>query len=602
MDPQHILDYWFPNDDYNEFWFDTTPDEHIKITFSCYYSHRELNTFFDTNDGKLALIILYDQMTRNIHRGTDRMYENDGKALAIAKDLVCLDKEFALNRRIFILMPFRHSLISDNLDFVMTKISEYESEFENNKILRIFKKATLQNYTRLTDRIILSDYNISNLCYNRFNDVIDNDCVDYTHSKSTNISSKKLFDTLKKFVIDRNIKNIGISLSGGVDSMVIAHGYKLLKSSEIIDDVYAIHLEYNNRVESLEETELIQSFCFNNNIPLYIRRIHHMTRELTEREFYESETKKIRFNTYKWLIEKHNISGFVLGHHKDDLSENVFMNIIQGKDILELLMMTEDSVIDGVHLFRPALTHHKSDIFEIAKVDQIPYLKNTTPSWSCRGVYREQLLPIITSQWGNNNLLMLGKQSEQWCNVVDKMILQPLYEKITRHKNGTKIIINDTNLPFVIWTKIFLKIFHGMEYHMITKKNLEFAISLIMKNNNPIKLSFSNGTIGIWNNGELFVFSNKFNTAKCIEHDVCISPCDRKKNNKISFDDILHGQIVYYENCSSIEDIKSVSKFCDLDYISKLYTKVSLMRDILPKYSSGVCVNTENSFIITISC
>ena len=62
-------------------------------------------------DGSLALILLLDQMTRNIHRGTPLSFAGDEMALAIA--LRAIDKGFLEDgkgpRNLFMLMPLMHS-------------------------------------------------------------------------------------------------------------------------------------------------------------------------------------------------------------------------------------------------------------------------------------------------------------------------------------------------------------------------------------------------------------------------------------------------------------------------------------------------------------
>ena len=61
--------------------------------------------------GKLALILLVDQMARNVHRGTARMYAGDARAVRLARGLLdsgALD-ELEPMHRYFVFMPFMHS-------------------------------------------------------------------------------------------------------------------------------------------------------------------------------------------------------------------------------------------------------------------------------------------------------------------------------------------------------------------------------------------------------------------------------------------------------------------------------------------------------------
>jgi uncharacterized protein (DUF924 family) len=64
-----------------------------------------------TAEGGLALVILLDQIPRNIHRGTPAAFSGDGKALTIAKAAIAagLDAATPPDRRNFFYLPFMHS-------------------------------------------------------------------------------------------------------------------------------------------------------------------------------------------------------------------------------------------------------------------------------------------------------------------------------------------------------------------------------------------------------------------------------------------------------------------------------------------------------------
>jgi len=61
--------------------------------------------------GRLALIILFDQFSRNIFRGSSRMFENDPLALDLTLRSVQeeVDKKLLLIQRMFLYMPLMHS-------------------------------------------------------------------------------------------------------------------------------------------------------------------------------------------------------------------------------------------------------------------------------------------------------------------------------------------------------------------------------------------------------------------------------------------------------------------------------------------------------------
>jgi uncharacterized protein (DUF924 family) len=63
-----ILEYWFPNEKYQSFWFDGSPDEYIKNTYLELLAEEETgkHDYLQDNHHIVARIVLLDQFTRNI--------------------------------------------------------------------------------------------------------------------------------------------------------------------------------------------------------------------------------------------------------------------------------------------------------------------------------------------------------------------------------------------------------------------------------------------------------------------------------------------------------------------------------------------------------
>jgi len=318
------------------------------------------------------------------------------------------------------------------------------------------------------------------------------------------IRANSLFLTISSFFSKIKNKNIGISLSGGVDSMVILFLLSLIRDFGHINSVVAVHIEYSDDEYTKRETDMMGEFCDIIAVPLIIRTISCMSRDEINRDFYEAETRKARFHTYRCVAERYNLSGFCLGHHRGDLSENVMMNVLNGRDILDLSVMEKDATQHNVRLFRPLLDRKKSEIFEIARKYHIPYLKDTTPDWSCRGVFRRKMVPVMEDQWGDQvleRLIDLGRQSNEWNQVVETFVLGPIKKGIVFNKDENKITIpiqpDSHQLPKVIWMRIFLHVFHTVGKKMISRKNIEYFHSTFrIHHHNHHQFNFSNGCVG----------------------------------------------------------------------------------------------------------
>lgn len=72
---------------------------------------RKLDAWMDTAEGALALVLLLDQIPRNIFRGTAHAYATDPLARAFASRAIDagFDKQVDAELRFFFYLPFEHS-------------------------------------------------------------------------------------------------------------------------------------------------------------------------------------------------------------------------------------------------------------------------------------------------------------------------------------------------------------------------------------------------------------------------------------------------------------------------------------------------------------
>lgn len=83
-----------------------------------------------TAAGRLALILLLDQFARNIHRGTPKAFEKDGRARYLMRDGMSrlMDLELAPIERCFFYMPLQHSEFLDDQEASVARYSQLATE------------------------------------------------------------------------------------------------------------------------------------------------------------------------------------------------------------------------------------------------------------------------------------------------------------------------------------------------------------------------------------------------------------------------------------------------------------------------------------------
>ncbi len=117
-----ILEFWFGSgsdadlEHRQPLWFSKDPafDQLIRERFLADYEKAAAGALDDWKKeprGCLALILLLDQFSRNMFRGTPRAFATDPQALALAKEAVAnaFDRVLRAIERAFVYLPFEHS-------------------------------------------------------------------------------------------------------------------------------------------------------------------------------------------------------------------------------------------------------------------------------------------------------------------------------------------------------------------------------------------------------------------------------------------------------------------------------------------------------------
>jgi uncharacterized protein (DUF924 family) len=110
-----VLRFWFDEIEQSH-WFrkDAAFDKQLEERFGALLEQAKagkLDGWHESAAGSLALIIVLDQFSRNIHRDSGRAFEADGKALQLALEGIerGFDKNLSLEQRSFYYLPLRHS-------------------------------------------------------------------------------------------------------------------------------------------------------------------------------------------------------------------------------------------------------------------------------------------------------------------------------------------------------------------------------------------------------------------------------------------------------------------------------------------------------------
>lgn len=113
--PAEILAFWF-GERARPLWFekDAAFDAEIRAGFGAAHGEAaagRLAAWEAAPDSALALVVLLDQFSRNIHRDTPKAFACDGAARGVATRAIArgFERHLDFDQRLFLYLPFEHS-------------------------------------------------------------------------------------------------------------------------------------------------------------------------------------------------------------------------------------------------------------------------------------------------------------------------------------------------------------------------------------------------------------------------------------------------------------------------------------------------------------
>jgi tRNA(Ile)-lysidine synthetase-like protein len=443
-----IIDFWKANRTY---WI-TPPSKQKEVDTLI---TKQFIDYDWTDENLIGKIIYLDQFTRHFQRLgriTEARVETERiLSIDIIKHNINSLKDFDEVEIIFAMMPFKHlkqyDFIFDYLHNQWLPTDKKIIDFPDLQKFYIdtYKKAFTLDTVRknLITEHSLEPYDASLIC-------------DYYPNKYNNSSwsldaaaDNKLLPLLKPQ------RKVMVSLSGGVDSMVML---SLLKYNGT--DVSAVHIVYGNRKESEHEYRLLAEFCDLIGVPLFVYRIKWLRRGEIDRQFYEDMTRDLRFATYHAAADGEPC--VMMGHIKDDVVENIWTNIAHCHHLGNLKKMEAEEVQLGVRIMRPLLTVDKADIYQVSEEIGIPYFKNTTPSWSNRGKFREYFHAATVAQYGagiDAKVIEFAEAIQTQNKLLNMLLYDPIYNSFENNKVNITTAVK-ANLDANSWLGIFEHICH----------------------------------------------------------------------------------------------------------------------------------------------
>jgi tRNA(Ile)-lysidine synthase len=200
-------------------------------------------------------------------------------------------------------------------------------------------------------------------------------------------------EKLEAFVSENNLfcKNdrILIALSGGVDSVVLAH--LMLKANY---DIALAHCNFHLREEESNRDEaFVRSWAEKNGVRLFVKEFDTFAYMKENKLSLEMAARDLRYQWFDSLLKEYGFSYLATAHHLDDSIETFFINLLRGTGIAGLhgIQAKNDKIV------RPLLFATREEILSYAKKNSISFVEDSTNSETkfTRNKIRHNLFPVL---------------------------------------------------------------------------------------------------------------------------------------------------------------------------------------------------------------
>ncbi|WEK68420.1 MAG: tRNA lysidine(34) synthetase TilS [Candidatus Chryseobacterium colombiense] len=230
-----------------------------------------------------------------------------------------------------------------------------------------------------------------------------------------------------------------LAVSGGVDSMVLAHLFSQLRDSGF--EFQIAHINYHLRGEDSNlDQKVVSEFCIENNIQFHLYDVSE--KDQKPQNSIQLWARELRYTFFRQIQEQQKLDFLVTAHHLNDQLETFIINLSKAAGIngLSGIPSNENNIL------RPLLHLTKEEIYKYAKENNIKYredLSNTKSDY-LRNKIRLEITPKLLET--NDHFLENFKKSISYLNQAKDFVqeqIRVIEKSLTTFNNDYKIISKD---------------------------------------------------------------------------------------------------------------------------------------------------------------
>jgi tRNA(Ile)-lysidine synthase len=208
----------------------------------------------------------------------------------------------------------------------------------------------------------------------------------------------------------KSLRNLGVSsnssllitVSGGPDSLALAHVMQSLRGTEAFASVAVAHVNHQLRGdESNREEEAVRNYCKSRDVAFELKRVDTLRIAEHEKTGIEETARKLRYEFFEELTEKIGFDFVLTAHTANDQAETVILNMIRGSGVRGLAGIPPKRKLGDAFVIRPWLGVTKAEILEYLQEHHLIAAHDASNDELIfrRNQVRQKVMPALEEVW-----------------------------------------------------------------------------------------------------------------------------------------------------------------------------------------------------------
>ena len=265
------------------------------------------------------------------------------------------------------------------------------------------------------------------------------------------ISFQKEILSLK--YLKKNDKII-IAVSGGMDSIALLYLTHWLDRFKII----VAHIDHSIRADSIKDRLFVERMCKTLNLPFFSKKLDSDSR--SKNESLEEWARNKRYKYLKNLYFETKSNWIMTGHHCNDHTETILMNLSKQTGMLGMLGIQQKNG----KIIRPLLSFNKKELFDFVKRLRIQFVNDSTNSDT--SFPRNFIRRKVVKPWEEKvpslvkSIYKTSKNINEWKSLIDQLLRSFIIDNLKISDLRIEIPLSSiNNLPHLGKLRLFQLLF-----------------------------------------------------------------------------------------------------------------------------------------------